>query len=141
MTHRHRVEVRQEDADDEKLATSQYLLTLNSNRVVVSMQDPYVAKFRRQVNQILENLPEYIVPNPGYEPDTEMIVTATPFLEIGGKQHRLHCHAHVVIKHNSNIRLDCGAISAELHGAYCNARHIKGSNELQKVLRYLRKQA
>ena len=141
MTHRHRVEVRQEDADDEKLKSSRWLMTINSNVVTPSMKDPYVRKFKRQINRILEDIPQYIVPNKGFPPDPAMIVTCKPYLEIGPAQKRLHAHISVHVQHDSNVRIDCRAISEALGGMYVNVHHVKAENELRRILDYIRKQS
>jgi hypothetical protein len=127
-----------EDNDDEKLHHSAYLLTINTNKSVDSMNNPFVTDFKTQIKNILRNFPDYIVTNPGHQPDDSMIVRVKPFFEIGSKYHRLHCHVDTIIEHNSNIRIDVAKLS-DSFGYKIDVKFVKGSNDRDRILRYLRK--
>jgi len=140
MKAKHSVRVLTEDDDDEKSKKSHFLLTINSNKVVGSMKDPYVSKFKKRLNLVLQDIPEYVKITTGYLPDPALEVEIRPYLEIGERQKRLHAHCSVLIKHDTNLQLDCKKISEAFGGnVYVNSTYVRGNKDYEKALIYIRK--
>lgn len=135
----HTISVKIDDDDNEKIKTSMFLLTINSNKVVNSKKDPFVASFRKQIKELLQKLPDYIVVNANAVQDDNMVINVKSFVEIGKKQHRLHSHSIIEVKHNSNIRLDREKITAALGGYYVNVTFMRSSNDINRMLDYIKK--
>jgi hypothetical protein len=127
-----------EDEPNEKLNHSIFLVSINSNKVMTKTSTEG-KRFRTEVSQVLNNISDYIAQTQGYN-DPEMMIRVKAFTEQGTKQHRLHIHAIIDISHNSHIRIDTDKISRKLGGMYVNSRYIKGSGDIERVMKYIRKQ-
>ena len=126
------------DNNSDKVKTSLFLLTINSNKAVMDKKEPFIKEFKAKIKDILENIPNYIKTVNHAVPDPNMIINIKTFVEIGKKQHRLHCHCIVEVKHNSLIQLDSQKITKD-SGYYVNVQFMKSSNDLNKILSYIRK--
>jgi hypothetical protein len=142
MHHRIKVNI-DDDKEEDKLKTSLFLLTINSNQVINKTthwkQDPQVKKFNKKIKILLDNIPEYIKVNANALPDNNMNINIKAFSEVGNKQHRLHIHVIIEVKHNSNIQIDTKKITAET-GYYTNVQYMRGSGDINRMLAYIRKQ-
>jgi hypothetical protein len=127
-----------DDIKNDKLHTSRWLLTINTNKAVKSLKDPIVIQFKRHIRNILTHFDEYVKTNGNYRPDPTMITELQPIYEIGPKYHRYHTHIIVTIQHNSNISIDLDALREELPGYYINSTFIRASVDLDKLLNYIR---
>lgn len=78
---------------------SKFFWTINSNQV----DDD---NFQRRVLKILEHADRFLKVREGYQPDPDMEVEVNYDFEKGDIQERLHCHATIVVRHNSNILVD-----------------------------------
>ena len=130
------------DDNDDKLHNSTFLLSISSNQAVTSMKDPFVPIFKNQIANVLRNLPDYVKVVGNAIPDPEMEITIKSAFEIGEKYHRLHSHSIVSINHDSRIQLDREKFDAKFENLYHVDFHfVKSSNDMNRMLRYLRKQA
>lgn len=124
---------------EEKEKESTFLLTINSNQIVPSLNHPLALQFKEDVTNMVSNLPEFISVREGFLADLSMDITVKPAFEIGSHQHRLHSHIVINIKHNSNIQLNVKKISKALGGMYVNATFIRGNRDLKRALDYIHK--
>lgn len=142
VARKHRIQVVLDDTE-EKIKTSLFLLTINSNQVITDKECNTVrrkmSEFKKEIRGILETIPEYIKVNGHAVPDDSMIINVKSFTEIGKKQNRLHCHAIVEIRHNSNIHIDVKKIT-EITGYYVNCTFMRSSGDINRMLAYIRKQ-
>lgn len=104
-----------------RLTHSNWLVTVNTNKSVMSEQDTFTLddgetvtypelkqRLSKAVDQILgtpEGLRDIIVYKEGSVDDIEL-VELDAALEIGSKYHKLHCHASLGFSHRANIQLD-----------------------------------
>jgi hypothetical protein len=126
------------DVDDEKLRTSIWFLTLNSNR---ELDDEDKAEFRRRALEMFQIFDQYVVPNEHATPDPEMKIKIKPHFETGEKRHRYHCHASIICDHNSNVRIAVEAIRSDYKedGWYLHVNSMRSVNELNRMAAYARK--
>lgn len=68
-----------------------------------------------------------------------MHVDYYPSIEIGKKQHRLHSHVIVTCHHNSNLKIDINYLKKALDAPYLEVAYVKSSADLERMLKYLRK--
>ena len=124
--------------DDSKECASIYNIMINSNR---TQEDISVHEFERIIYRCLLGFrtQEFITTNTGYDPDLTMrIAMERPAIEIGGKMGRVHCHIYTTILHNSNIRINIGAMKKRLPEGYnvSASLHLPASREMTRTLRY-----
>lgn len=129
-----------------KLHSSMFFLTINSQRTLLDPNpntkymelDPVYIEFSDRVYKVLEKMGDYTKVNKGKIPDDDMKITIDESFEIGPKLHRLHCHVIVDIKHNSNIHIDTQKIQDAIPNSYVSAEYIRGNDDIEKLLAYLR---
>jgi hypothetical protein len=119
---------------EEKINLSQFLITINSNRV----KDD---KFKQHCLKFFNNIHLFIDTREGYIPDKQMLINIQPYFEIGKKFQKYHCHSLITIKHNSNILINGEKLqyAANKMGYYINNRVIRGTANLQRVIQYMQK--
>ena len=135
----HKINLKLDNVSNNKEQNSTFLLTINSNASVLSQKDPKAIEFKENILNILDNIIDYIITNEGYDIDNSMIINIDSHTEIGTKNHRIHNHSVINIQHNSNIKIDTKAITKD-YGYYVNVKYVKHSNDLTRMLNYLRKQ-
>lgn len=129
--------------DNDKLHHSTFFVTINSNRVWDKTSKEGRA-YMRLVGDVLNNFGNYITHRQGFD-DNQMNINIKAATEIGGKFHRLHTHVVVQVDHNSNVSVNWKAIvqffeDHGISGVLVQSKYIKGSGDLDKMLRYIRKQ-
>ena len=130
LKRQHKVKI---NTTEEKMHTSMFLLTLNSNT------EGENKKFKKDIENVLNNFTDYISTRVNNHADNEMDIDLSPIFEVGTKVHRLHAHIKVVIKHNSNILIDTRKLQSEYPNYYINSTYIKGSGDFNRVLKYIQK--
>lgn len=132
------------DKNARKTVTSSFFITVNSNKVVLDINDPYVLEFKAIVNKTLGDFKRFIKTNPGYEPDPDLkVVPKKGAIEVGKLQKRVHCHLDIRVVHCSNIGVD-GKVLTEAfkeHNFYVNSRYYKSNGDKQRIQDYIMKDA
>ncbi len=130
------------DKQTKKTVTSSFFITVNSNRVVLDKNDPYVQEFKEIVNRTLGDFKRFIKTNPGYEPDPDLkVVPKKGAIEIGKLQKRVHCHLHLNVVHCSNIGVNGKVLTDAFkeHNFYVNSRFFKSNADKVRIQEYIMK--
>lgn len=135
----HTVTIKGPDDIVRKLEESYFFLTINSNKVVQSMDDPYVKEFKNEMKTLLTKLFDYIKVNYDRTPDDSMIIVVEHHFEIGAKQHRLHMHSGILVRHDSNIHIDYDKIRDRFPGFHVHGHYVKAWQRIKSIVDYLRK--
>jgi len=89
--------------DNNQRKYSNYFLTINTQQ---QPTDQLVELFEDALTVFFENFGVFVKTRKGFPKNDKRDIVILPVVEIGGKKHRLHCHATVEIEHQSNILLD-----------------------------------
>lgn len=136
---KHNIKIRDNDDDNEKLNTSMFLLTINTNQAIEKNSKEY-NKFKKTISNICNNITDYIMTVHGAHPDDEMNIDLQPSIEIGSKYHRLHSHIYISIEHNSKVQIDRSKLQELLPGYKIDARFIRAAGDITRIKNYIKKQ-
>ena len=94
----------------DKVKSSVYLLTINTNKALENLDDLYKTQFKTFVEFLLNKdnlIDNYIIENHGEDPRSIIeSVQIEHHYEISPKTNRLHAHGYINIQHNGHIKLN-----------------------------------
>jgi hypothetical protein len=129
-----------DDKQTQKKNISRFLITINTNQVPKTQDDK--DKFRKRINKLLLQMDKLIMTRFGHQVDPDPDITVSPYYEQGKLMGRYHCHIDCVVKHNSNIGINATKLNTCIKpfGWYANLRYIKGNDDINRMLKYIRKE-
>lgn len=136
---KHKIKIEHEGLAEEKKSKSTYLITINTNRLPAPALEK---EFNKNVELFMNIIESFITVRDGYEEDPEMNINITRGLnEIGPNLGRLHVHLVVEIAHNNNIGISGELLTQAGKNMGCKIlnRFVKGAQDLQRALQYIRK--